>query len=193
MWRSVRDPPQERDRTAQGTVDPKAQARASTKKIHSTGKYDRTRENATAATYLDSHSRSIRRCDHPKHHEGDVGRLLSPRPCARFVVQHRGVDITKRYTTNHSPSALHIHARSSAPKEDLPGETAYERHKLVQIVCADVTKCCAGHNRDEPENVLLPLDPRVRLATPLENAVFHDAHSREQLQWDGEHDCKRIQ
>ena len=60
-----------------------------------------------------------------------------------------------------------------------PGEAADEGDELVEVRRAEVAQGGTEDDDAEAERVLLPLDQGALLSTPLENAVFHDAHCRE--------------
>ena len=86
--------------------------------------------------------------------------------------------------------------RSSFPigeKENIPSKASDECNKLIQVTCPCPTNHSTTHYDYEPENILLPLDFGICLPTFGEQAVLHDAHSGEQLKWDGEKDGERIQ
>jgi hypothetical protein len=70
---------------------------------------------------------------------------------------------------------------------------ADDRDKLVEIIGADPGEDHAGRDGDGAEDVLLPLDLRVRLARPREEAVLHDADGREQLERRREQDGERVE
>ena len=71
-------------------------------------------------------------------------------------MEHCRINVTKRHATSNasvsrgglfSPAELH-----------LPGETSYERDKLIEILRASPAEYRAAYDNKEPENVLLPLD-----------------------------------
>lgn len=72
----------------------------------------------------------------------------------------------------------------SAPRSIVPGKRPHEANKFVQIACSQPCHIVAREYRTCAEEILLPLDERAHLAAlPLfEEQVFHDAHSREELQ-----------
>jgi hypothetical protein len=78
-------------------------------------------------------------------------------------------------------------------KHHLPGETSDECDELVKILRASPANCAAAHDDKESEHILLPLDIPVCLATSSKETVFHDSHSREELEGHGKQDRERIE
>ena len=62
-------------------------------------------EEKLGNTYPNSLHRCIDRRGSPKDHERDIRHLLLARTCARLVVQHRRVDVAKRYTAQTKKDA----------------------------------------------------------------------------------------
>jgi hypothetical protein len=82
---------------------------------------------------------------------------------------------------------------SPRERDILPSETSHERNEFVEVLCASPAEYSAAHDNDEPERVLLPLDVPIHLPTSCEEAILHDPHGREELQWHGKQNRERIE
>lgn len=76
----------------------------------------------------------------------------------------------------------------------LPCEAPNEAHELVQVITSQPTNECADYHSGSSKPVLLPFDPFTDFtADPrLEESCFHYTKGREELDWNRQHDCERI-
>jgi len=107
-------------------------------------------------------------------------------------MKHRRINVTKRYATRGARRSVVV-GRSFQKRNILPSETPHERDEFVEVVSANPAECSAAHGNKEPERVLLPFDIPVHLPTSCEEAVLHDPHGREELEWHGKQNRERIE
>lgn len=73
------------------------------------------------------------------------------------------------------------------------GKVTDECNKLVQMVGTEPSNGSAKHHHEETEDILLPLDPRIILATSSEKLCFSDTNGGEDLQWCRKQNGNRVQ
>lgn len=78
---------------------------------------------------------------------------------------------------------------------DAPRDAPDEADKLVEVLCARPRQDRAPDDGERPEAVLLPLDLEAALAAlrGRKEAVLHDAHGGEELQWGRQEDRDRVE
>ena len=130
-------------------------------------------------TYRDRLRRRINSSNTAKDHQSDVSYFCFPCSCTSPVMQHRGINVTQRYTdfVNNILSDTNFGKKAETPDE--PCKTSDECNKFIQVFSPCPTDASAEHDDQESEEVLLPFDLRIFFAAPRENPILHNTNSGE--------------
>jgi len=116
-------------------------------------------------------SSGINHNDKTKDTKQDITSLAETAFCNTLEVQHWWVDVNQRDT----------------------GETTDQCNEFVQIICSEPSDGSTNYDNEEAEDVLLPFDVWIILATASEELVFRDSDGWEELQWCRKQNGERVQ